>query len=113
MSRDILICTVGTSLFSNIERLDEGDPLKVCERKGNVTGLVKELLNRDPSDRVCGAEINSITSLLKKGKLSERNEIHLMISRTDEGWEMGEILKHYYQDSLKTPIDFRELLPQS
>lgn len=109
MSRDTLICTVGTSLFSNIDRLDEGDPLKVCERKGNVTGLVKELLNRDPSDRVCGAEINSITSLLKKGKLSERNELHLMISHTDEGWEMGEILKHYYQDS-KNPYRFQRAI---
>ncbi|MER3447215.1 MAG: hypothetical protein C4291_10395 [Candidatus Dadabacteria bacterium] len=75
MSRDTLICTVGTSLFSNIERLDEGDPIKVCERKGNVTGLVKELLRRDPSDRVCGAEINSITSLIRKGKLEDREEL--------------------------------------
>jgi putative CRISPR-associated protein (TIGR02619 family) len=109
MSRDILICTVGTSLFSNIERLDEGDPLKVCERKGNVTGLVKELLKRDPSDRVCGAEINSITSLLKKGKLSERNELYLLISHTDDGWEVGEILKHYYQDS-KNPYRFQRVI---
>jgi len=109
MSRDILICTVGTSLFSNIERLDDKEPLKVYEKKGNITGLVKELLKRNPRDRVCGAEINSITSIIEKGKLSERNELHLLISHTDEGWEIGEILKHYYQDS-QNPYKFERVV---
>lgn len=58
--RDVLISTVGTSLFSNIENISHEDPLKIEKEKGNWIGLSKRLLKKPCEDKVYGAEINSI-----------------------------------------------------
>jgi putative CRISPR-associated protein (TIGR02619 family) len=97
--RDILISTVGKSLLANINKLGNDDSLKIAKIKGNLIGLVKELLKIEAEDKTCGAEINSITSIIKRRNLDERNELYLLISDTNEGEETGEILKSYYEDS--------------
>lgn len=104
--RDILICTVGTSLLANIERSEN---LKTYKEKGNLIGLTKELLTLSPEDKICGAEINSITSIQKKGFLDRRNELYFLISDTDSGKEVGEILKRYYEESTN-PYKFDRVL---
>ncbi|MCP2520133.1 putative CRISPR-associated protein [SCandidatus Aminicenantes bacterium Aminicenantia_JdfR_composite] len=95
----ILICTVGTSLFTNIERLRRNDPIKVAKNKGNYIGLTKLLLSKNPEEKLLGAEINSITSLLKKGYMDRNEELYLLVSDTDEGREVGNILKSYYEST--------------
>jgi putative CRISPR-associated protein (TIGR02619 family) len=95
----ILICTVGTSLFTNIERLGEDDPIKVAKNKGNYIGLTKLLLSKNPEEKLLGAEINSITSLIKKDYMDRNEELYLLVSDTDEGKEIGNVLKNYYESS--------------
>jgi putative CRISPR-associated protein (TIGR02619 family) len=110
--RDVLICTVGTSLYGNIERQDASEKLREYKSKGNLIGLSKELLKRDPRDRLLGAEINSITSLIKEKKMEARAELHLMVSDTDDGREVGEVLKHYYENS-RNPNGFERVIIRS
>ena len=59
--KNVLICTVGTSLKGNLER---ANPKKIREllTRGNVKGLGLALSAVKAEDRICGAEINSITS---------------------------------------------------
>lgn len=109
LSKDILICTVGTSLFTNIDRLEPTDPLKIEKEKRNWVGLTNELLKKSCDDKVCGAEINSITSLVKKGYLDKRHKLYLLVSDTDKGKETGEVLKRYYEDS-KNPCYFDRVI---
>ena len=106
LERDILICTVGTSLLTNIEKDEKLKKLKI---KGNWIGLTKALLELSCKDKICGAEINSITSLIEKEYLHRRNELYLLISDTDSGKDTGEILKCYYESS-SNPYRFERVL---
>jgi len=84
-----LICTVGTSLLSNLRQ------------KGlnatNEIALVKELKKLNPADKLLGAEINSNHSILQKGDL-EPEKLFLCVSDTPDGEITGRILKRYYDD---------------
>lgn len=104
--KDILICTVGTSLLANIER---DEKLKTYKDKGNWIGLCKSLLQLSAQDRICGAEINSITSIIEKNYLTRRNELYFLVSDTDSGKDTGEILKLYYESS-SNPYKFERVL---
>lgn len=94
--RDILICTVGTSLKGNLERSDNPDVNSLWHKR-NAQGLSLKLLLRDSDDRLLGAEINSITSILSKGKLQERTRLHLLVSDTLDGKFIGQVIKLYYE----------------
>jgi len=85
----VLICTVGTSLLTNLKA--QGQDLN------NEIALVKELKSLDPATKLLGAEINSIHSILKKGLL-EPEGLFLCISETPEGERTGRILQRYYRD---------------
>lgn len=106
---DVLICTVGTSLYGNIERLEDTNKLKEYKKKGNFLGLSIELLKLNPRDRLLGAEINSISSLLEGKKMGASQELHLMVSDTDDGKEVGEVLRHYYENTIE-PFRFERVL---
>lgn len=100
--RNVLICTVGTSLFSNLLKLDgDGDSknraLITAFHSQNWKGVARELLNYDPLARVCGAEINTIHEAQKKKWLSI-NRIHFLVSDTEPGKRTGEVLKLYFQN---------------
>ena len=43
-----------------------------------------------------GAEINSITSILQRQMLSQRDHLYLLVSDTEDGRFVGEVLKKYY-----------------
>ncbi|HOV07882.1 MAG TPA: putative CRISPR-associated protein [Spirochaetota bacterium] len=103
--RNTLVCTVGTSLFeSNLKRLSENSPecpknwqsIKTHFDSGNWNELAKELLNVDPSNRTCGAEINTIEEAKKKKWLELKNLIFL-VSDTEAGKNTGYVLKKYYE----------------
>lgn len=51
--------------------------------------------------RDCGAEINSITSIWRNGFLAEKKALYFLVSDTDDGQFMGEVLKIYYKDDFE------------
>src|SRR3989339_44125 len=70
--------------------------------------LAKELVRLPPELRLLGAEINSIAAMISKCFLSEeRNRLVLMVSDTEEGANIGAILRHYFLDR-NCVIGFRE-----
>jgi putative CRISPR-associated protein (TIGR02619 family) len=93
--RNVMICTVGTSLTGNMMRATD-TLFPDLLGKQNLQGLVLELSKVDPAERTCGAEINSITSILNRGMLESRGNLYLLVSDTQEGVLIGKILKAYY-----------------
>ncbi|MHA1146562.1 MAG: putative CRISPR-associated protein [Candidatus Helarchaeota archaeon] len=103
--RNTLICTVGTSLFeSNLKLLSENSPecpenwydIKTQFDNCNWNELAKELLKVNPSNRTCGAEINTIEEAKKK-KWLELNNLILLVSDTEAGKNTGYVLKKYFE----------------
>lgn len=105
--RDILICTVGTSLIGNLQR--SGDrAIEVSLDKRNSKALAVDILCKSPGDRICGAEINSVNSIIGKRMLDERRILLLLLSDTADGRFTGEILKNYFS-SAKCPVAFERV----
>jgi len=115
MARNTLICTVGTSLFEgNLSRLTGEKPgapknwkaLRQFFEAKNWAALANEILEFDPSLRVCGAEINTIEESRKKGILSLES-LFFLVSDTEYGVGTGELLKKYY--SKRTDLNLRAI----
>ena len=119
--RNTLICTVGTSLFTNIKFSKEesfieayglGNPEESQKKPRNLQKLALLLLEKQNTERLCGAEINSITSICQKNLLANTARLIFLVSDTEDGKETGELLKLYYS-SHKNPIKFKiNLKPQ-
>jgi putative CRISPR-associated protein (TIGR02619 family) len=105
--RSILICTVGTSLFRpNLEglklSLDEG----TCEeRLASLAGayvaqnwdtVARELAALSPVERTCGAEINSIASMIEHGHVLPDCGLFFLHSDTEDGHRIAAILRAYF-----------------
>lgn len=106
MTRNTLICTVGTSLFGNIRapyRENLGIPeakqqeLQNLLKQGNMSRLAQKVTEIAPDTFLCGAEITSIEDSLKKNWLNLRH-LHFLVSDTDEGRQMGKFLESYYTE---------------
>lgn len=102
--RNTLICTVGTSLLeSNLKNLSEvslhkpnnWSQIKKYYNERNNVLLAKELLQVNPNDRICGAEINTIEAAKTKKWLNIENLIFL-VSDTEAGRNTGDVLCNYY-----------------
>jgi putative CRISPR-associated protein (TIGR02619 family) len=93
--RNVMICTVGTSLKGNLVGA-AGTVFPKLLSKSNIQGLVLELSKLDPAERIVGAEVNSITSILRKKMVGRRNHLYLLVSDTKDGAFIGDILKSYY-----------------
>ena len=96
--RNILISTLGTSLIGNISYSDNTDLKKLFETK-NAKGLAVELCKILPDDRLCGAEINSINSIVEKGYLGKKSVLKMLTSDTENGRFIGEVLSSYFKSS--------------
>lgn len=103
--RNILICTVGTSLFeSNLKRIDDKmieDDKKYEKIKFAFEGkrwdeLASLLTEINPKDRFCGAEINTIEEYLSKKNMSIER-IFFLVSDTEDGENTGKVLKSYFK----------------
>lgn len=103
--RHTLLCTVGTSLQNNLERLakdqsadthspDRENLLQAyCARHWDQVGL---LLRHIPEcDRLCGAEINTIAHLRTRSGMNLQRIVFL-VSHTEMGRSLGKALCHYY-----------------
>lgn len=119
-----LAVTVGTSMFSNLERIDlQKNPHlnAICELYGKlenkttepekfriIQDLANHFLSMEPDERLLGAEITSVYSMIQKNFLSkDRERIFFFVSDTQKGKDMGDILKHYFQDD-SCKIKFKE-----
>ncbi|MBE9214605.1 hypothetical protein IQ247_18345 [Plectonema cf. radiosum LEGE 06105] len=69
-----LICTVGTSLFANFKYSQE-EELKQAFTEKNWQKLTLLLLDKPNTERICGAEINSIARIYEKGFLSSLEKL--------------------------------------
>ncbi|HAE88100.1 TPA: hypothetical protein DCG86_08770 [Candidatus Marinimicrobia bacterium] len=115
--RNTLICTVGTSLFyGNLKPLSENTihkpenwkKIKAHFDHQEWGAVAKELLQVDPSQRLCGAEINTIEEVRKKEFIHLEN-IFFLVSDTEDGRNTGKVLKHYFenrQDLKLKQVDF-------
>ncbi|MBI4853199.1 MAG: putative CRISPR-associated protein [Acidobacteria bacterium] len=102
--RNTLICTVGTSLFeSNLRNLSAKTPnapsnweeIKSAYDSENWKKLAVEINKVPPTERVCGAEINTVEETKRKNWLGLENLIFL-VSDTPNGKNTGIFLKEYF-----------------
>jgi len=96
--RNRLISTVGTSLLNNLKFSKEEAIQQAFEAK-NWHQIAILLLQKENSDRLCGAEINSITSICKKEFIDGQPKLIFLLSDTEDGKTTGEIIKLYYENS--------------
>lgn len=106
MMKNTLICTVGTSLLGNLRR-DKGELGQAFDRK-NWNEVNRLLLQRNNTDRACGAEINSIARICDRGIFSSRIHLIFLVSDTDDGLRVGKLLQMYYE-SRENPDRFDEV----
>ncbi len=99
-----LLCTVGTSLlYPNLSSLKQSDPdpiraaLAQAYAKENWEKVAIQLHKIEPTERLCGAEINSVTDLIRQEKVEKVN-LHLLHSETDDGRAIAQILQFYFGD---------------
>jgi putative CRISPR-associated protein (TIGR02619 family) len=120
MAYPILISTVGTSLFKpNLEglkrELDENRirperrALAEAYRAGDMRRVAAELRQLSSADRICGAEINSIASLIEKGHVQPDCGLYFLHSETEDGRLIAEVLKAYYQQGGHQPVSTVEV----
>jgi len=95
-TRHTLICTVGTSLKSNLERDPARKTWADLYAQGRLKDLARALTSLSPQDRLLGAEINSIDSIISRGILTTPIYLYLLVSDTEDGQNIGELLKLYY-----------------
>ena len=94
-----LLCTIGTSLFyPNLSNLDQNVHADLAQayREKDWRKVAEQLRQITPANRLCGAEINSVTDLLREGAI-EKVRLHLLYSDTDDGNAIAEILQAYFR----------------
>lgn len=109
--RHTLICTVGTSLKSNLERAPDCQEWLAHYHQGRLTRLAAALSTVSPDNRLLGAEINSIASILERGLLQRRIRLCFLVSDTDDGEKIGQLLTQYYQER-ENPFAFEKAVWQ-
>ncbi|MCS7161323.1 MAG: putative CRISPR-associated protein [Gemmatales bacterium] len=107
-AKSVLLCTVGTSLFRpNLEtlrnKLQDGSlqetlhPVVEAYFRQDWAAVAQALLRLSPQERICGAEINSIASMIDQGYVLEDCSLYFLHSDTPDGRHIGEVLTHYYR----------------
>ncbi len=96
--RHTTICTVGTSLLANLKGLCNSAPDSSLSRAYGAKDWSKvatELKKCKPTERLCGAEINSVTDLLTNDYITP-GCLHLLHSDTEDGEDVAVTLKEYF-----------------
>lgn len=116
--RDTLICTVGTSLLrGNISGLSENtknkpdnwEAISKAFNESKFKQIAVELLKLKPSERVCGAEINTIEEVRKK-KWLDLSNLFFLVSDTDDGKNTGKIFEEYFSGRKDLKIKTLEIV---
>jgi putative CRISPR-associated protein (TIGR02619 family) len=105
-----LLCTVGTSLFvpnlANLAREAEGQPPPAGDPRGALAaayrardwpGVAEALAAFDPSERLLGAEVNSVHDLVARSFAAPDADLVLLHSATDDGRAIAAILARYFR----------------
>lgn len=111
-----VICTVGTSLFRpNLAGLRADDPepnrqalaraYAACDWEAVAAGLG----THGPTDRLCGAEINSLASLVAKGYAAADANLVFCHSDTADGQAIGRILEVYFRRAGHSSVQARTI----
>ncbi|MDY0133363.1 MAG: putative CRISPR-associated protein [Desulforegulaceae bacterium] len=113
MNKLILLSTTGTSLFkSNLEPLAKGTKTTELSNEKEITAafvsnnfkkLASELLKLEGTDRICGAEINTITEIINS-KIIEPEHLVFLVSDTDDGKNTGIVLSEYFSKLKNTNL---------
>ncbi|MGQ9921965.1 MAG: putative CRISPR-associated protein [Desulfobacca sp.] len=106
--RDVLICTVGTSLLGNLNKAEAEETRKTYQQRHHKGVALQLLSAHQPDDRPLGAEINSITSINRCGLLQDRRKLIFLVSDTEDGAFIGQVLKQYY-DHVDNPYRFAQV----
>jgi putative CRISPR-associated protein (TIGR02619 family) len=104
----ILICTVGTSLFRpNLEGLKkdlqdgkirpERRPLAEAYTARDWPTVASQLAVLPANYRTCGAEVNSVASMIEHGHVPADCGLFFLHSDTDDGRSIAAILTAYYR----------------
>lgn len=120
MSRPILLCTVGTSLFGNLKSLrgslTSQRPLVRPEHFPTARRLadardaadwnkVSEIMGELPADEfVCGAEVNSIASLCKHAYAPPDAGVFFFHSDTPDGRTIADVLVRLFRARGHSPV---------
>ncbi|MGL6130886.1 MAG: hypothetical protein ACRCZ9_04600 [Fusobacteriaceae bacterium] len=109
-----LIVTCGTSIITNSRNIKDEvlknkkyEDITEDDKKNLEEKIYNRICNFESEARDCGAEINSISMLLKKDKFSGE-KIHLIISDSIEGIIAGNLIKRYVSEKIgisKVEID--------
>jgi len=116
----ILLCTVGTSLFKpNLENLkkelnegrikEELRPLATAYQERDWSRVAQHLARLPASERVCGAEINSVASMLEKQYVVPGCGLFFFHSATTDGRDIACVLQHYYRSQGHAPVETVEV----
>jgi len=112
----ILICTVGTSLFRpNLEGLKKDlldgkvlpdrSPLAEAYQAGDWPAVARGLAALPPDERVCGAEINSVASMIDKGYVPADCGLFFLHSDTDDGRHIATVLTAWAHARGHAPVE--------
>ena len=113
--RPLLLCTVGTSLFRpNLEGLKKDPtagnirpdlhPLAEAYQAKDWPAVAREFARLPPSEPLCGAEINSIASMIDKGYVPTDCGLFFLHSDTDDGRSIAAVLEAYYRAAGHQPV---------
>lgn len=94
-----LLCTVGTSLFfPNLQNLSREEHPVLCDayQARDWDAVARALATLDPRARLCGAEINSVQSMLDRGLVAADARLLFFHSDSGDGEAIGEVLRAYY-----------------
>jgi putative CRISPR-associated protein (TIGR02619 family) len=111
-----VICTVGASLFRpNLAGLRADDPepnrqaLALAYAAGDWEAVAAGLGTHGPTDRLCGAEINSLASLVAKGYAAADANLVFCHSDTANGQAIGRILEVYFRRAGHSSVQARTI----
>lgn len=100
---DLLVCTVGTSLASNLRSqqssehaVDEYASVVSAYESSNWQSVGWCLRGLDGQARICGAEINSIDSMISRGLIAPDTALFFLHSDTNAGRNIAQVLCGYY-----------------
>lgn len=100
-----LLCTVGTSILSNLRNVkpETNAALASAYAEERWKDVALELANLSSDHRICGAEINSIASMIEMGYVQPNCRLVFFHSATEEGRLISQVLRDYFNVRSKHP----------
>ncbi len=100
MTRNILLCTVGTSLLNR----DNFGGKRTANEVTDWVALKADLAAAKSTDRGCGAEANSVASLIANDYAPKDAGIYLFHSDTEAGRQIAAVLQTDFSRRGHTPV---------